>query len=723
MFGLTDISVAFLTGSPIWVGAGLLGLLALTWLLYRHTNPPLPAYLRIILALVRVLAVLALIAALSEPIVSYRRQFERPRRLAVLIDRSASMEREEHNLTRSQRVDSLWGGSAGDELRANCDIETFYFGGALDSDPSLVMPGQTALGTILNDLQRRRIERPYDEWLIFSDGRSNSGPDPLEVARSLTAPVTTVGIASGGDEADLALAGIDHNPVVFVGQPTEVSVKLSWTRAAGETVNVRLLDSTILLAESRLTIDQEDGLGELRLNYVPARSGQRLLSFEVSPLSGEIATDNNRRTISIKALRSRVNVLLVTGAPDYEVGFLHRFLQRSDRYQVELMALGNQSGHLAGRFPASQSELNRYDLVILHDPDPTALNSHSSRLRSYLADRGGAIWFLFGRRFASRATPDWMIELLPFYLPDRTPVSYGAFQGVPAEGQLFHPVIRLADDRALVRDIWAGQPPFRTLVPCVPATGGGVILAFADAGTTAENRPPALGFRRVGPGKVLAAAALPFWTWGFETLAYNADGDIYDRMLESSINWLTVEDDFDPIRIVPEKEIFTRSEPVRFDGFAFDQGFRPLPGVDGSVVMTNSGTEEKFEIDLLERGEGTYQAEFSSLPPGEYTYRAQFSKDGQILKTSDGRLLVESFSLEEYDQRGDPATLTALARATGGRYLDLAGFESGLADIDQAPVAQQIDYEIKLFGKLWLLLLFVGALATEWLLRKLNHLL
>jgi len=723
VFGLTDISVAFLTGSPIWVWAGLLGLLAMTWLLYRRTNPPLPVYARIVLAAMRVVAVLALIVALSEPVVSYSRQFERPPRMAVLMDRSTSMEREEQGLSRHGRVDSLWSDNTASSLRANCDIEMFYFGGALDNDPTKIFPGETALGNILNDLQRRQIERPYDAWLIFSDGRSNSGSDPLEIARSLNVPVTTVGMAAGGDEADLALVDIDHNPVVFVGQPTEATVKLSWTRAEGETVNVRLLDSSLLLAENRLVIDQEGGFGEVTLNYIPARSGQRLLSFEVSPLSEETETDNNRRTISVKAMRSRVNVLLVTGAPDYEVGFLHRFLQNSDRYEVELIATGNRSGRLAGRFPGSQSELNRYDLIILHDPDPARLNSYRGQLRSYLADRGGAIWFLFGRQFASRATPDWMTELLPFYLPRPTPVAYGAFHGLPAEGQLFHPVIRLADDRAEVRATWANLPPFKALVPCVPVERGGVMLAFAEVSSHFDVRPPVLGYRRVGPGKVLAQAALPLWTWGFETLVYDPDNNIYDRMLESSVNWLTVEDDFDPIRIIPEKEIFSRSEPVRFDGFAFDQGFRPLPGVDGNVVVTNSDTGERFEMDLLERGEGAFEAEFSTLPPGEYTYRAQFSKDGQVLKTSDGRLLVESFSLEEYDQRGDPAMLTALARATGGRYLDFADFDAVLTSLDQTPVTEEINREIKLFGKLWLLLLFVGALALEWLFRKLNHLL
>ena len=106
MFSLTDISVDFLTGSPAVVGLALLALLVLSFLLYRHTNPPLPVYLRILLGALRVIAVLALLAALSEPVISYTQEFERTRRVSLLIDRSASMDSEEDGRSRTARVDS-----------------------------------------------------------------------------------------------------------------------------------------------------------------------------------------------------------------------------------------------------------------------------------------------------------------------------------------------------------------------------------------------------------------------------------------------------------------------------------------------------------------------------------------------------------------------------------------------------------------------------------------
>jgi len=723
VFGLKDISISFLTGSPVWVWIGLLGLLGLSWLLYWRTNPPLPRYLRVGLGMVRVMAVLALVAALSEPVLSYSRQFERPRRLAVLIDRSASMDREEQGLTRRARVDSLLASEAMARLLSASDIETYYFGGNLTENAAEVLSAETALGSVLHDLERRQLSQKYDHWVLFTDGRNNSGPRPIEVARNLPTPVTSVGMATGGDYVDVAIAEVNHNAVVFAGRSTEVAIKLQWDRAEGQALQVRLLDSGRVLAENRLDIDQENGYADMVLSYVPGRPGQRLLSVQVTTLQGESDTNNNSRTISVKVLSSRVSILLVTGHPDYEAGFLHRFLQQSDRYEVELVATGGKSGRLSGRFPGDQSELNRYDLIVFHDPDPARLATYRNQLRSYLSDRGGGLWLLMGRNFASRMVPTWLSDLLPFHPTGPVEVVYSSFHGAPAEGQLFHPAVRLADNRADIRDTWANLPPFKSLVPCRQLGAESVVLAYATGLGEAGERLPVLGFRRVGPGKVLASAALPLWTWGFVNLGYGVDNSSYANLMEGAVNWLTVQDDFDPIRIAPEKEIFSRSEPIRFKGLAFDQGFRPIPDVDGTVALSKTGSDDKFETDLLDRGEGEYVGEFGNLPPGEYTYTASFSKEGQVLRTNQGRLLIESFSLEEYDQRGDPATLAALAQATGGQFFDFTDLTSAVSSIDLRPVAETVSREVTVWGKLWLLLIFVGALALEWVLRKLNHLL
>ena len=118
-----------------------------------------------------------------------------------------------------------------------------------------------------------------------------------------------------------------------------------------------------------------------------------------------------------------------------------------------------------------------------------------------------------------------------------------------------------------------------------------------------------------------------------------------------------------------------------------------------------------------------FRAEFANVGSGNYRYRAVFEKDGRILKEKTGSIRVESFSIEEIDQSGHPATLMALSQITGGEYFRFASFDRAVGSLDLATVTVDEQREITLLNRLWLLIIFVSAVCLEWLFRKINQLL
>lgn len=722
MLGFHDISVDFLTGHPVLVVLGLVALLVLAWLLYYRTNPPLPVYLRVILGVLRVIAVIAITLALLEPVITYNREFERKRRVDLLLDRSASMDRTEAGLTRAARSDSLLSSGSFAQLKAAVDLTPWYFGGTLSGEQKDIDKERTALGDALAALATRQMAEPPDQILLLTDGRSNSGRSVPDAASGFPTRVLAINLAAESDEFDIALRDVQFNPVLFVGQPTEIKVRFAWQHAAGKSFAAQLRKGDRLLAEAPFAGGEESGQGDVTIKWTPDNPGQELLTVTIPPLAGETSSANNTKTISVKVLKSRLLVLLVTDHPDYEIGFMKRYLEQSDRFEVDLKVTGPRAGNLAGKFPSAQTELNRYDLVILYDPDPAQYETRRQIITSYLSERGGAIWVLLGERFSSRGPVAWFNQLLPFTQSLQRRIDYFEFHGEPSEASLFHPSVRLADERGAIRETWAKLPPFRSLVRCDQVDPQSVVLAYAAEPIRAGFRNPILGFKRFGPGKLMASAALPFWGWGFTDIGTGGSGAAYGAFLDGSTRWLTVRDDFDPIRINPEKDVFSRGEPVRFLGFAFDQGYRPITGVTGNVRLTGTSPEQPLDIDLVERGEGRYEASFPQVPPGTYRFTATMSKDSQELKRTEGTLRVEPFSLEEFDQSGDPATLQSLAKLTGGAAYGFRQFDDALAQIDLRPVKEQTQGELILWNRLWLLLLFIAALACEWIIRKANQL-
>jgi len=723
MFGLKEISLNLLSGEQPLVWIALLILVGLGIYLYTRTNPPLPKYLRIILGCLRIIAILALIVALLEPVVSYTREFQRPKRVTVLLDQSASMDKVELKKARSARRDSLLSSSGFAQLKTQADLSTYYFGGNLAATTDKIDREKTSLGNAIYDLEKRELAAPADYWLLISDGKSNSGRDPLKAARASTAPIVTVDISSDVGNFDIGIGDVQFNPVMFVGQPSEIKLKLNWHHAKGKTVAIELVDSNKVTTQATFPINQDEGIGDVTLKYLPTSPGQKILHINIPALEHEENTGNNHRSFSVKVLKSRLMTLMVADHPDYEVGFLKRFLDHTDKYDVKLIVTGKPAGNLAGKFPTKQAELNRYDLVILYDPDPAELEPEKDIIKSYLADKGGAVWVFLGKQYCDRGPVDWFNRLLPFSQLHKQSLLTRSFRAEPSEGNLFHPSVRLADNQTSIRQVWSQLPPFQSLVLCNAIDPSATVLAYASISTSDENKIPVLGYRRFGPGKLFASTALPFWTWGFVNMGFGEDASNYGKFVEGTASWLTVSDDLDPMRIVPEREVYHRGENVSFDGFAFDQGFRPIPGVTGTVKLQSATGSEQYETDLIAQGEGKYRANLNNVAPGEYTFSGNFQKDGQVLKKASGKLVVEAFSLEEFDQSGDPTNLQAIARLSGGSYFSFRDFDKALATINSEPVKVNETSELVVWNKPWLLLIFIIAISGEWLVRKVNQLL
>ncbi|MFH2049855.1 MAG: hypothetical protein ABIJ12_10465 [bacterium] len=721
MLGIRNLSIELLSGSPVLTFLAFLTLAALAVYLYYKTNPPLPNYIRIILGALRIIALIALFLALLQPILSFTKEYTRPKKVSLMLDRSLSMDRVESGLSRTARMDSLLSTNSIDYLKEVVDLSTYYIGDNITPNAAEIQPDKTSLGEAFYSLQRMQAVEPDDYWILCSDGNSNSGRDMSSVARNLQTPIITIDMSGGLNGFDVGIDNVDFNPIVFVGRQTEVKVKLAWHEARGKNIEVSLLDSNMTLDKESFPISQDEGFGEVTLKYIPTEPGQKLLNISIPELAGEETSGNNQKSFSTKVLKSKLLVLIAVDNPDYEIGFLKRFYDQSDKYDVDLIVTGSKAGNLSGQFPSRQTELNKYDLVVLYDPDPAKLEPKKDIIKSYLSEKGGALWVIMGKQFAERGPVKWLNDLLPFYQSNREEIHYLDYHGEPIEEQLFHPAVRLAESMSAIRDAWATLPPYNSLVACDVENPETVILVRSSL-KTYKGQLPVLGYRHFGPGKLLAQTGLPFWPWGFINLGFGEDNLVYNRYVEGITSWLTVSDDLAPVRIVPDKEVFTRGENIRFEGFAYDPGFRPLTDVTGMVRLRGGEKSESFEMDLIKTSEGKYQAQFENLTPGKYTYEATIDKDGRNLKTEQGTILIESFSLEEFNQSGNPAGLNVVASLSGGSYFTYQDFDKAVNAIDTSMVHLTSDEEFSFWNKFWLLLIMVVALSLEWLLRKANQL-
>ncbi len=162
--------------------------------------------------------------------------------------------------------------------------------------------------------------------------------------------------------------------------------------------------------------------------------------------------------------------------------------------------------------------------------------------------------------------------------------------------------------------------------------------------------------------------------------------------------------------------------PVRVAVRLLGRDYQPLPnGVVSLVVKrgANPATAEQVQTAKLTVGEdGTSSYELGGLTPGVYRVQGTATIAGRQVDASDIFLVREGGT--ELDQPvGDKDMLQAIAAATGG---------SALGAIDELPAHLKLDpprvvrvdrrTDVELWSRPGLLILIVGLLGLEWLLRQ-----
>jgi hypothetical protein len=115
---------------------------------------------------------------------------------------------------------------------------------------------------------------------------------------------------------------------------------------------------------------------------------------------------------------------------------------------------------------------------------------------------------------------------------------------------------------------------------------------------------------------------------------------------------------------------------------------------------------------------GSYQGAFEAKGPGTY----EISVDARVGETLLG---ADKVSVEvgrpnlEFDRLDlDDAMLSKIAMATGGRYMHITTADQLIGELDRREKRRHVSLEQPLYspGLFWVL--FVGILATEWVLRR-----
>lgn len=693
---------------------GLVAAFVFAWWTYRRTLPPLSRFLRMALALLRFLALAALVLALSQTAVEIHRLRFLPAKVIVLVDLSRSTAIAQTGASARAQLESLLTSGAFRDLSKRVRLEIYGFAdsiGARWDSPDEIRrrPAEgstTDLGRALAEAASLAPDDPPALVLLLSDGAHNSGADPVRRAHSLARPIWAVGLGFSAAKPDLMLTDIQCNPVVYKGSQVPVNVTVRAVHAGGTSAVVRILDpSGRPVATQTLSLQGSFVEKTLRFELEVRQEGRLRYQAQVLPQPDELTPDNNQRSFYLNVQPSLMHLLVMAGPPDPSLGDFVRRLATDPHLALTTRTWRGSGVFYEGGWPPDSLLALTNILVLHHFPVKGAARPELERLARFVKDNALPVLFVDGDQ-----TDYALLEIFQPSLPV-TMASTGA-RPVPAPilpGQR-HAIVADPEQVDFGGD-WPKLPPLFILPGRFTPKPGAVVAAYALTPTGAKV--PALAVMEEGAARSAAVLARDLWRWGMA--APDHQGAL-EPLLTRMVRYLALRQSAQKVTVQLDREVVSAAEPLRFTVQVLDDNLQPVSNAQVQAVL-RLGADSLSLGTMVPLGDGRYLGLARNWGEGEYVLTARAALGDADLGEGSARFAVEPFSIELLNAGLNETLLKSLCETSGGVYLPFDSATAALEGLSLPEEPQPESRRLETAGKTYLLVLTVAALTLEWLIR------
>ena len=732
--------------------------LVLGWLAYARTPIKLKPVSRVGLSALRALTLIALLAILLRPVVMVPPAAANNSLLPVLVDVSRSMRLKDgpstalgasdgpSRLEQAQALVRELQTQLGKEYR----LELLTFGETLTAVTSVDQLAATArrsdLSGAMADLAERHPPAPADHGatgrmagvIVLSDGGDTS-PQETRSARSLDAPIFTVGIGNAATPRDREVVNLTAGEPLLPGASIDVSVSATSNGFGKDPVELRISANGRPLEVRRVTPSADGAPVHAVFTVSPDPSIATVYTVQIPEAGGEVAIENNTRSVLVPPQTGKRRLLVVEGAPGFEHTFLKRALSDDPGLEVDavvrkgqnddgrdtfyVQAAPSRMAALSSGYPSKRSELYAYDGVIFGNVEADFFTRAQLELTNdFIITRGGGLLVLGARSFDRQGLAGTALEeALPIDLTDRraqitlasatVPIVEPNTPALTTDGAL-HPATRLAVTPEENRAKWSALPALASVAPVGGTRPGAQVLAVAlTAGGTPQ---PLIAAQRYGQGRSLVFAGEASWRW---RMMLPAEDPSYETIWRQLARWITAGSQ-------GAVAIGAMSPAVagitdRVSVVVRDEDFQPVANAEVAVVLTApNGERRQLPAALSSPQDGRYAVAARFDQQGVYRIDATATRSGERIGMASRPVLVGGVDLEMTQPRLNDALLKRLAAESSGHYLaaDEAGRLPSLLRESRAEAGSPETRDVWHNG--WSLLLIVGLLAAEWVARR-----
>ena len=638
------------------------------------------------LAFLRFVSLFSIFLLLINPIISRKINEIKKTPLPIVVDNSKSI----YELKATNEASELYQKIADNKAIAKkYDVQLFSFDDEFKSLEQLDFKGnQSHIDGVARNLKQLYRNTNYPV-VLFTDGNQTMGNDYVFSFQENTSVLPVV-LGDTTMVFDLKVNQINVNKYAFLKNkfPVEVFLQYNGNQPFSTTFAIQNGNQTIHKQTVSFSKDKRAQSISVLLNA--DKVGIAKYKAVISSNIKEKNTVNNAKNFAVEVIDQRSEIALISAINHPDLGALKRSIETNQQRKVSILK------------PEEVKSLQNYNILILYQPIASFKaifeQNKVAQINTFVIT-GTATNF----NFLNQVQNDLLFKMSAQkedYLATFDS-NFNLFSQANIGFENFPPL----------------EHNFGTI-----AIKSNVNTLLSARIRNVQLQNPLLTFTENGSKRNAYLLGENIWKWRLENNLNKKSFDDFDLFTDKIIQFLVTNASKKNLNVTYES-FYNSGESIEIIAEYFNKNYEFDDKAQLTIQVINSKTKAAKKYDLL-KATNSYKVNLDGLVAGNYSFKVT---EKQSNTSFSGSFEVLDFEIEKQFVNPDKSRLEQLASNTNGTVFYPNQIEnlikSLLENENYIPTQKETIKKSPLIDWIWLLILVVLSLATEWFVRKYNGLL
>ena len=638
------------------------------------------------LAFLRFISLFSIFLLLINPIISRKITEIKKTPLPIVVDNSKSIS----ELKATKEAAELYLKIAENKsINEKYDVQLFSFDDEFKSLEQLDFKGnQSHIDGVANNLKQLYRSTKYPV-VLFTDGNQTMGNDYVFSFQENTSVLPVV-LGDTTTVFDLKINQINVNKYAFLKNkfPVEVFLQYNGNQTISTTFTIQNGSQTVY--KQAVTFSKDKKAQSISVLINADKVGIAKYKAVISSNVKEKNTVNNAKNFAVEVIDQRSEIALISAVNHPDLGALKRSIETNQQRKVSIVK------------PNEIKSLQDYNVLILYQPNASFQSvfeqNKAAQINTFIIT-GTATDFSFLNQ---------MQEDLMFKMSAQKEDYLATFD---SNFNLF----------AQSNIGFENFPPLEHNFGTISIKSSvNTLLSARIRNVQLQN--PLLTFTENGSKRNAYLLGENIWKWRLENHLSKKSFEDFDLFTDKIIQFLVSNASKKNLNVSYES-FYNSGENIEIIAEYFNKNYEFDDKAQLTIQVINSKTKAAKKYDLL-KATNSFKVNLDGLEAGNYTFKVT---EKQSNSSFSGSFEVLDFEIEKQFVNPDKNRLEQLASNTNGTVFYPNQIEKLIQSLieneNYIPTQKETIKKTPLIDWIWLLVLVVLSLATEWFVRKYNGLL